>query len=168
MGGKQGRGPQHQVKPAASKRVQSESRIAQGPMKATSTWEDSAVAAQVGLAGVEGAARVHGWVGNVRDPSEQPWSGQGVSNKPEAKSRDAQRKSDGAIVPMTDERQNSSRGRGSWEDHAGGTESTGAWPRSLGPIPRTIRCFSLTQAMGSSQGRAEAAFPCAVQQSPPQ
>jgi RNA-directed DNA polymerase len=104
-------------------------------MKATSTWEDSAAAAQVGLAGVEGAARVHGWVGNVRDPSEQPSSGQGVSNKPEAKSRDAQRKSDGAIVPTTDERQNSSRGRGSWEDHAGAAGSHQGVTETARPIP---------------------------------
>jgi len=98
MGGKQGRGPQHEVKPAASKRVQSESRVEHTGTKAMSAEEKSAAGALVGLAGVKGAARVHGWVGNVRGPSAQPKSGQGRPNKPEAKSETAQRKSDGAVV----------------------------------------------------------------------
>ena len=135
MVGKQGRGPQHEVKPAASKRAQSESRVEHGATKAKPTTEKSAAANVVGLAGEGGAARVHGWVGNVRDPSEQPSSGQSVSNKPEAKSRDAQRKSEGAVVPERGERQNSPLGKGSWEDRAGAGRSHRGVAETARPIP---------------------------------
>ena len=142
MRGEQGRGPQHEVKPAASKRLQSESRVEHRAMKAMSTEEQSAAAASVGLAGVEGAARVQGWVGNVRGPSAPPRSGQGQPNKPEAKSADAQRKSDGAVVPMMDERQNSSGGKGSWEDQAGeagGRRGVAGNARPIPPIDKVTR-----------------------------
>src|ERR1700761_3201415 len=94
--GKQARGPQHEVKPAASSDEQSESRAGHLAAKATS----SALIPEraVDLGGVQGAARVQGEARNTRDPSSQPKSGKGVSYKPKAKSSAVERKSEGIVV----------------------------------------------------------------------
>src|SRR6185437_13107214 len=96
-GGEQQRGPQHEVKPAASTELQWESRADHFTAKATSgvlvpkRTHD--------LSGVRGAARVEGNERNTRGPSVSPMSGQDGSYKPKAKSSVVQRESEGCIVP---------------------------------------------------------------------
>ena len=94
--GEQARGPQHEVKPAASTEKQSESRAAHVTAKATSSAQDSERA--LGLGGVLGAARVHGEERNTRDPSALPSSRQGGSYKTKSKASAAQRESEGIVV----------------------------------------------------------------------
>ncbi len=95
-GGEQQRGPQHQVKPAASSEEQSESRAEHVPAKATQSAGKSGYAPSLG--GVWGAARVEGAVRNTRGPSAQPTSGEDRAYKPKAKARGAQRESEGVVV----------------------------------------------------------------------
>ena len=94
--GEQARGPQHEVKPAASTEEQSESRAAHVTAKATSVTRASERA--TGLGGVWRAARVEGEVRNTGDPSVLPSSRQGGSYKPKAKSSAAERESEGRVV----------------------------------------------------------------------
>ena len=96
-GGKQQRGPQHEVKPAASSEIQSESRAAHVTAKATFPARESGWAG--GLGGVLGAARAEGEVRNTRDPSRLPSLGDGRAYKPKAKSRGGERESEGLVVP---------------------------------------------------------------------
>ncbi len=105
----QARGPQHEVKPAASSQKQCESRAAHLTVKARSAASVSGWAA--GLPGVWGAARAQGPVGNRRDLSAPPWSRQGRSYKPMAKSSGAQRESEGVVVPMMGVQQNAPDGK---------------------------------------------------------
>jgi len=94
--GEQTRGPQHQVKPAASTEKQSGGRAAHVTAKATpGTAEPKAM---LGRGGVWGAARVSGGARNTRDPSAQLQSRQGGSYKPRAKSSAVQRESEGIVV----------------------------------------------------------------------
>ncbi len=79
------RGPQHDVKPAASTESQSESRAGHIAAKATSAVPESGGVRTAGLGGVGGAARVHGDERNTRGPSAQPLSRQRGSYKPTAK-----------------------------------------------------------------------------------
>ena len=95
--GEQARGAQHEVKPAASTDLQPAGRAAHVTAKATSPERDPKRAGDCG--GVWGAARVQGPVRNVRGPSARPESGQASSYKPKAKSRSAQRESEGIVVP---------------------------------------------------------------------
>src|SRR4029453_4282332 len=69
------RGPQPDVKPAASTHSQSENRADPVAAKATSAVSQSGDHA-AGLGGVWGAARVHGEERNTRGPSAQPSSRQ--------------------------------------------------------------------------------------------
>ena len=71
------RGPQHEVKPAASTQLQPESRAAHVTAKATSPAPRSGGARAGGLGGVLGAARGHGGERNTRGPSAQPGSAGG-------------------------------------------------------------------------------------------
>src|SRR5208283_5220574 len=122
----QARGPQHEVKPAASSEKQSGSRAAHFTAKASS----AALVPKrvVGSGGVRGAARVQGGVRNSGDPSAWPSSGQCGPYKPEAKSAAAQRESEGAVVPKTGARatgtngvqNNASGGKGPWGGRVGG------------------------------------------------
>ena len=89
------RGPQHQVKPAASSDLQPESRAGHFTAKATSAMPQSGGARIAGLGGVRGAARVHGAERNTRGPSAQPGSGRRGSYNPSGKSSAAQRASEG-------------------------------------------------------------------------
>src|SRR3954466_2718579 len=73
--GEQARGPQHEVKPAASTDSQSGSRAAHVTAKATLAVRVPERA--VGPGGVRGAARVQGAGRNTGDPSARPASGQG-------------------------------------------------------------------------------------------
>ncbi len=94
----QERGPQHEVKPAASTDSQSGSRAAHVTAKVTSSA--SAPEHAEGPGGVGGAARVQGGLLNSGGPSVQPSSRQACSYKPKAKSRRAQRESEGVVVPL--------------------------------------------------------------------
>jgi hypothetical protein len=96
----QERGPQHQVKPAASSDKQWRSRAAHVTAKAISDAQESGEESAAGPLGVRGAARVQGAMRNRGDPSARPVSGQGDSNKPKAKSGAVQRESEGAVVPL--------------------------------------------------------------------
>src|SRR5919106_6223439 len=78
----QARGPQHQVKPAASTDSQSKSRAAHVTAKAMSDARESGCAS--GPGGVEGAARGQGEARNTGEPTAQPRPRQGGSYKPKA------------------------------------------------------------------------------------
>jgi hypothetical protein len=94
---KQPRGPQHEVKPAASRDSQSGGRAGHVTAKATSSAPDPERA--VGPGGVWGVARVEGVVRNTRDPSSRPMSRRAVPYKPRVKSGGAERESEGIVVP---------------------------------------------------------------------
>jgi hypothetical protein len=94
--GEQARGPQHEVKPAASTDLQPAGRAAHVTAKATPLAQEPKRAG--GCGGVWGAARVQGLERNVRGPSARPLSGQASSYKPKAKSSRAQRESEGIVV----------------------------------------------------------------------
>ena len=94
----QERGPQHQVKPAASTHSQCGSRAEHVAAKVTLAVRKSEAAPIASPAGVEGAARAQGSVWNRRDPSARPASGQSGAYKPKVKSRRAQRESEGVVV----------------------------------------------------------------------
>ena len=96
VGGEQARGPQHEVKPAASTYTQSEGRAAHFTAKATLVARDTKRDASLG--GVWGAARVQGSTRNTRGPSALPLSRHGGSYKPRATSSAAQRESEGVVV----------------------------------------------------------------------
>ena len=108
----QQRGPQHQVKSAASTDAQRESRAAHVTAKAISRAPKSGDVRACDLSGVEDAARVEGEVRNTGDPSAQSLSRQGGSYKPRAKSSAAQRKSEGIVVPRMGVKNNASGGKG--------------------------------------------------------
>ena len=97
VGGKQQRGPQYEVNPAASSESQSESRAAHVTAKATPPARESGWAG--GLGGVRGAARAEGERRNTRDPSRRPTSGDGRAYKPRAKAHGGERESEGLVVP---------------------------------------------------------------------
>lgn len=123
--GEQARGPQHEVKPAASTDLQPAGRAAHVTAKATSSEPDPK--GEDGCGGVGGAARVQGHERNVRDPSARPESGQARSYKPKAKSRRAQRESEGIVVLHAKAQaeatkavgQNAAGGKGPCGGHAG-------------------------------------------------
>ena len=94
----QQRGPQHEVKPAASTDLQRESRAAHVTVKATFRTPQSGGKRARNLSGVGGAARVEGEVWNTGDPAARSLSRQGGSYKPKAKSSAVQRKSEGIVV----------------------------------------------------------------------
>ena len=110
--GRQARGPQREVKTAASSHLQSEGRAAHVTAKATPT------AKVEGLGGVRVAARVQGSTRNTREPSALPLSRQGGTYKPKAKSTIAQRKSEGIVVPDAQAtnavQNNAAGGKGPW------------------------------------------------------
>jgi RNA-directed DNA polymerase len=106
----QERGPQHQVKPAASTESQWGSRAAHVTAKAMPERPKSG--RLTGPSGVGGAARVQGEVRNTGDPSALPTSRTGASYKPKVKASAAQRKSEGAIVPRMMATKNAVGGRG--------------------------------------------------------
>jgi hypothetical protein len=105
------RGPQHQVKAAASTHSQSESRVDHVATKAMSAVSQSGDHA-AGLGGVWGAARVHGEERNTRGPSARPPSGYRPSYKPMAKSGGAQRESEGIVVLRIAVTNNTAGGKG--------------------------------------------------------
>ena len=123
--GERERGPQHELKPAASTQKQwgsasdaesFASRAAHVTAKATSSAPVPKRAA--GPSGVWGAARVQGDERNTRGPSALPSSRQGCSYKPKAKSSTTQRESEGIVVPLMAAKNNATGGKGPWGGHA--------------------------------------------------
>ena len=107
----QSRGPQHQVKPAASTDLQRESRATHVIAKAMFAAHESREESAASLSGVWGAARVKGQARNVRGPSASPQSRQSGSYKSTTKSSAAQRVSEGMVVPAKDVTKNASGGK---------------------------------------------------------
>src|SRR5436190_655009 len=116
----QQRGPQHQVKPAASKDLQRESRTAHVTVKATSRAPKTGDVRARDLSGVRGAARVEGEVRNTGGPSAQLLSQRGGSYKPKVKSSAVQRKSEGIVVLRMGAKNNASGGKGPCGGRDGG------------------------------------------------
>ena len=114
----QERGPQHQVKPAASTESQCGSRAMHVGAKARSRARWSGAVRAQGPAGVEGAARAQGSMRNRRGPSAQPVSGRSGSYKPKVKSSAVQRESEGVVVPMRAVTNNAVGGKGPCFGHA--------------------------------------------------
>ena len=107
----QPRGPQHQVKPAASTHLQRESRATHVIAKAIFAAQESREESEASLSGVWGAARVKGQARNVRGPSASPRSRQSGSYKSKTKSSAAQRESEGMVVPTKGVTKNASGGK---------------------------------------------------------
>jgi RNA-directed DNA polymerase len=103
------RGPQHEVKLAASSDLQPERRAGHVAAKTTSRVPQSGGARARELGGVRSAARGQGAERNTRGPSVQPGSGQRTSYKPSAKASAGQRESEGTIV-VTSRATNNARG----------------------------------------------------------
>ena len=137
--GEQARGPQHEVKPAASTHLQSGGRAAHVTAKATSTTRAPKRVADSG--GVWGAARVQGEVRNTGDPSVQPRSRQGDSYKSRTKSSAVQRESEGIVVPPSEARaertnavkNNAAGGKGPWGGHVDGAGKREGMAGKTGP-----------------------------------
>src|SRR5258708_39668337 len=79
------RGPQHDVKPAASTESQSDSRAGHIAAKATSAVPESGGVRTAGLGGGGGAARVHRDERDTGGPSAAPLAQQRGPHKPAAK-----------------------------------------------------------------------------------
>ncbi len=118
--GRQGRGPQHDVKLAASTNSQSGSRAAHVTAKATTATGRSETTG-AGSRGVWSAARVQGEARNTGDPSARPSSGRRDSTRPSAKATAVQRKSEGIVVPVRTAPQNAVGGKGPWGGHDDGS-----------------------------------------------
>ena len=141
----QERGPQHQVKPAASTDKQCGSRAEHLTAKATLAMRESGAAPIASSAGVEGAARAQGSVWNRRDPSARPASGQSGAYKPKVKSRRVQRESEGIVVPAMAATNNAAGGKGPWGEGAvdGGKREGMVQPTKI----RVLVSGSLTGAL---------------------
>lgn len=120
------------MNPAASTEEQWEGRAEHVAAKATSAADESGCEAAL-LPGVWGAARSEGWVRNRRDPSAQPSSRQGSAYKPKAKSRGAQRESEGAVVPARAAQHNAAGGKGPCFGGAGAGGKSEGMVRTAGP-----------------------------------
>jgi hypothetical protein len=96
LSGGRTRGPQHEVKPAASTYLQSGGRADHFTAKAARESRVPKLDSSSG--GVWGAARVSGEERNTRDPSARPSSWQGDLYKPMVKTNTAQRESEGIVV----------------------------------------------------------------------
>ena len=156
------RGPQHQVKPAASTDLQRGSRAAHFTVKATSRAPKSGEIRARDHSGVEGAARVEGEVRNTGDPSARPSLGQRASKRPTARANAVQRKSEGIVVPGMDAKKNASGGKGPCGGRIGGEGKregmTGRKSRSnhpgRGAVDQVLRLQSrLREAAKRHRGR---------------
>ena len=86
-----------------------------------------------GLGGVWGAARVHGEERNTRGPSAQPGSGQRGAYKPTAKSRAAQRASEGIVVASSCATNNARGAKGPYGGHVEGASTRKGMAGRTGP-----------------------------------
>jgi hypothetical protein len=117
VGWEQERGPQHQVKPAASSQLQSGSRAEHVAVKATQGAGKSGYAPSPG--GVWGAARVQGTMRNTRGSSAPRVMPQSCLDKLMAKRGAAQRESEGAVVLVRTVQKNTVGGKGPCFSRAG-------------------------------------------------
>ena len=131
LGREQERGPQHEVKPAASTQSQWGSRAAHVTAKATPGARKTGSAASPSR--VWGAARVQGEARNTGDPSAQPQAGQGGSYKPKAKSSAVQRKSEGVVVLKIAVTNNAAGGKDPCFGRAQGESKCEGMVRNPGP-----------------------------------
>jgi len=106
------------VKLAASSDLQPERRAGHVAVKTISRAPQSGDVRARELGGVGSAARGQGAARNTRDPSAQPGSGQSGAYKPKAKSRRAQRESEGVVVPAMAAQNNAAGGKGPCFGHA--------------------------------------------------
>ena len=120
--GRQGRGPQHEVKLAASTELQPGSRTAHFTAKATSSTNRSEVDVEDSR-GVWSAARVHGEARNTGDPSAQPQVRGTRIDQADGQAIAVQRKSEGIVVPVMTAPQNAVGGKGSWGGHDDGSRN---------------------------------------------
>ena len=126
------RGPQHEVKPAASTHLQPESRaghVAAKAMFAVSQSGDHAA----DLGGVGGAARVQGDERNTRGPSARPGSGRRDAYKPTAKACRAQRASEGIVVLSIAATNNAAGGKDPCGGHVEGARTRKGMAGRTGP-----------------------------------
>jgi len=139
LSGEQARGPQHEVKPAASTEEQSGGRAAHVTAKATL---DAPVPERAsGSSGVRGAARVQGGTLNSGGPSARPSSRRACPYKSETKSERVQRESEGIVVPKTGVRasgtnvvtNNTAGGKGPCGDRVGGAGKREGMASRTGP-----------------------------------
>jgi hypothetical protein len=114
--GRQGRGPQHEVKLAASTEKQSGSRADHVTAKAISSTRRSETIDEDSR-GVGRAARVHGEARNTGDPSTQSFVEDTRSDQADGQARAVQRKSEGIVVPVMTATQNAVGGKGPWGGH---------------------------------------------------
>jgi RNA-directed DNA polymerase len=163
--GRQGRGPQHEVKLAASTDEQSGSRAAHVTAKATSTASTSE-SLDEDSRGVRSAARVHGEARNTGDPSARPRVRGTRSDQAEGQARAVQRKSEGIVVPVMTATQNAVGGKGPWGGHDGGgrndkgmVATSGAGnpsrgrPNSPGPHMKVDNVERLQRRLGAAAKR---------------
>jgi hypothetical protein len=109
--GEQGRGPQHEVKLAASTEKQTGSRAAHFTAKATSSTRTSEAFVEDSR-GVRSAARVHGEARNTGDPSARFQVRDTRSEQADSQAPAVQRKSEGIVVLMMTTPQNVVGGKG--------------------------------------------------------
>jgi hypothetical protein len=114
--GEQGRGPQHEVKLAASTDTQSGSRADHFTAKATSSTRSSEAIVEDSR-GARSAARVHGEARNTGDPSVRSQVRDTRIDQADGQARAVQRKSEGIVVPMMATPQNVVGGKGPWGGH---------------------------------------------------
>src|SRR5690349_13797711 len=120
--GRQGRGPQHEVKLAASTDTQLGSRAAHATVKATPATGRSETTG-AGSRGVRSAARVHREARNTGDPSARFESGRRDSTRSMTEAIAVQRKSEGIVVPTRTAPQNAVGGKDPWGGHDGGSRT---------------------------------------------
>ena len=120
--GRQGRGPQHEVKLAASTELQPGSRAAHVTAKATSSTKRSGNVVEDSR-GVWSAARVQGEARNTGDPSAQPRVRGTRNDQAEGQAIAVQRKSEGTVVPRRAAPQNAAGGKGPWGGHGAGSRN---------------------------------------------
>jgi RNA-directed DNA polymerase len=120
--GRQGRGPQHEVKLAASTESQPGSRAAHFTAKATSSTKRSGNVVEDSR-GVWSAARVQGEARNTGDPSAQPRVRGTRNDQAEGQAIAVQRKSEGIVVPTRAAQQNAAGGKGPWGGHGAGSRN---------------------------------------------
>ena len=137
VGGEPQRGPQHQVNPAASSELRSESRAEHVAVKAMFPSRESGWEGRLG--GVWGAARAEGTERNTRDPSAPPTSGRGRSYKRKAKSSVAQRESEGVVVPLMAATKNAVGGKDPYSGCAAGSR----------------KCWGMTETARSNHPREQ-------------
>jgi hypothetical protein len=126
------RGPQHEVKLAASSDLQPERRTGHVAVKTTSRVPQSGDARARELGGVRSAARGHGEERNTRGPSVQPESGPRGSYKPRVKASAGQRASEGTVLVSSRATNNARGAKGPCGGHVGEARTHEGMPGGTG------------------------------------